>query len=93
MDRVTTELKIWFEKTLDACENEGGTNFSGELIMYLLQNPIDETHLDAVSGLISLRSFHIVRQKEEQKRRNYARAEQTDLLYSNAKDLIQSRRI
>ena len=31
---MTTELKIWLEKTMDACANEGGTNFSGELIMY-----------------------------------------------------------
>ena len=29
-----TKLKIWLEKTLDTCANEGGTNFSGELIMY-----------------------------------------------------------
>ena len=35
---TTTELKIWPEKGLDACANEGegggGTNFLGELIMY-----------------------------------------------------------
>ena len=30
----TTELKIWLEKTVDAYAYEGGTNFSGELIMY-----------------------------------------------------------
>ena len=26
-----TELKIWLEKALDACANEGATHFSGEL--------------------------------------------------------------
>ena len=31
---TATELKIWLEKALDACANEGGTNFSGKLIMY-----------------------------------------------------------
>ena len=31
----TTKLKIWLEKALDACANEGGrTNFFGGLIMY-----------------------------------------------------------
>ena len=31
---TATELKIWLEKALDACANEGGTNFLGKLIMY-----------------------------------------------------------
>ena len=31
---TTTVLKTWLEKALDACVNEGGTNFSVELIMY-----------------------------------------------------------
>ena len=38
---TTTELKIWLEKALDACVNEGGgTNFSRELIMYYSSRPI-----------------------------------------------------
>ena len=40
----TTELKIWLEKTVDACANEGGAIFLGELILYyrtynVLQDP------------------------------------------------------
>ena len=32
---TTTELKIWLEKALDACANEGGTNFLREIILQL----------------------------------------------------------
>ena len=30
---TTMELKIWLEKALDACANEGGTNFLREIIL------------------------------------------------------------
>ena len=34
----TTKLKIWLEKTVDACANERGAIFSGELILYYRAN-------------------------------------------------------
>ena len=58
------------------------------------QYNLDETHLDAVRGLIQLRGFaQCVNTESSSERRNYVRAEQTDLLYADAKDLIQSRKI
>ena len=43
----TTKLKIWLEKTLHACANEeGGTNFLGELMYYRARH--SQTNLENV---------------------------------------------
>ena len=56
--------------------------------------PLDETHLDVMKGLIYGRGFaQCVNKKSSLERRNYARAKQTDLLYANTNDLIQSEKI
>ena len=60
----------------------------------MLEHPtrLDETHLDVVRVLIKPRGFaHCVNKESLPERRNYVRQEQTDVLYTNAKDLIQSR--
>ena len=48
----TTELKIWPEKTLDACANEGGTNFSGELVMYYSSTKLEQKNSQSLAGAI-----------------------------------------
>ena len=59
-----------------------------------IHHPLDETHLNAVKGLILLGGFFRCVNKESLwERRNYVQAEQTDFLYADAKDLIQSRKI
>ena len=56
-------------------------------------NPLDETHLEVVSGPISPRGFsQYVNKESSLERRNYVRSEQTDL-YAYAKVLIQSGKV
>ena len=56
-------------------------------------DPLDETHLDAVRGLILLRGFHPAHQQVELVGAMRLQQGLTDLLIAYAKDLIQSWRI
>ena len=58
----------------------------------LLQNtsPFDETHLSVMRGLIKAKGFLKCVNKSSSERHKYVRAEPTDRIYSNAKDLILS---
>ena len=54
---------------------------------------LNETHLDAVRGLIKPRDFAWrVSKESSSERRNYVQAEQRDPLYADAKGWIQSRK-
>ena len=55
------------------------------------QHPLDETHLDAVRGLILLRGFRPAHQQVELVRAMRLRSTRTNRsAYAYAKDLIQS---
>ena len=54
---------------------------------------LNETHLDAVRGLIKPRDFAWrVSKESSSERRNYVQAEKRDPLYADAKGWIQSRK-
>ena len=76
--------EYWCETCFDTEEKDR----CGIRLLYLL----DETHLEAVKGLISLRGYNQCVNKESSSECCYfVRAEQTDLLKYSAKDWIQYR--
>ena len=61
---------------------------------YTNQSPLDEAHLVAARGLTHQEvSTKCVNKRRSSERRYFVRQSLTDLLYANAKDLIQSGRI
>ena len=74
--------------------NDTSITVYGQPLKVTQSVPLDETHLDAVRWLIQLRDFNkCINKKSSSERYYYVRVEQTDLLYANPKNLIQSGRI
>ena len=91
---LENQMKLWNAGEMMELLKEGETIQKDLRVSNTPSTPLSETHLNAVKGLVWLRDFaQCVNKESLSERRNYVRAEQTDLLYANAKDLIRIGRI